>query len=172
MRKHLTALAAVAAPLVALTLGASPAHASSNYSQVIFQGSSGPDYCLDIPGNNAVVGQQLMAWPCDPNDDAQLWIYSQTDSTHFQLQSKSNPGLCANNWQGGAVSGNDIKLYYCNGDADGTWNWVGGSYNKPIQPKSAWHNCLNIWGGLASGNPAKLYQCGDYSNEDVVIAYA
>jgi hypothetical protein len=167
VRKRLTALAAVVAPLVALTLGVAPAHAT-DYVSVVFHGSV--DYCLDIPGNNAVVGEQLQGWQCN-NSDAQLWSIVRTDGTHFELQSKTNSGLCANDWQGGDGSGNDVKLYYCNGDADGTWNYVGGPYVHPIQPKSALNTCLNIWGGLGNGNPAKLFQCGDVPNEDVLLTY-
>ncbi|MEZ0089482.1 RICIN domain-containing protein [Streptacidiphilus sp. EB129] len=168
MRKRLAALAAAAAPLVALALGVAPAHANG-YVNAVFEGSS---YCLDIPSNNAVVGQQLQAWQCN-NSDAQAWSYISTDATHFELQSKTNPSLCANDWQGGDVSGNDIKLYNCNGDADGTWNWVGSlKWLEPIQPRSAVNTCLNIWGGLANGNPAKLYQCAGVNNEDLVFTNA
>lgn len=170
MRKRLAALAAVVAPLVALTVGAAPAHAA-DYVNVVFHGSDGPDHCLDIPSNHAVVGQQLQGYECN-NSDTQLWNYIKTDSYHFELQSKTSPALCANNWQGGDVTGNDIKLYYCNGDADGTWNWVGRAWLDPIQPRSALNNCLNIWGGLAAGHPAKLYPCAEVDNEDVIFPTA
>ncbi|WP_037599712.1 RICIN domain-containing protein [Streptacidiphilus rugosus] len=168
MRKRLVVLAAAAAPLVALTIGVAPAHADYSNIVVVFEGGA---YCLDIPGNNAVVGQHLQAWTCN-NSDAQIWNYIKTDSYHFELQSKTNPSLCANNWQGGDNTGNDIKLYYCNGNADGTWNWVGDPWLHPIQPRSALNTCLNIWGGLANGNPAKLYPCSQVDNEDIIIPQA
>ncbi|WP_042415295.1 RICIN domain-containing protein [Streptacidiphilus anmyonensis] len=168
MRKRLTVLAAAAAPLVALTLGTGPAHADTPVN-VVFEGGA---YCLDIPGNNAVVGQALMAWQCSNTDPAEQWNYITVDQTHFELQSVTNTNLCANDWQGGDVSGNDVKLYYCNGDADGVWNNVAPRSNvNPIQPKSALNNCLNIWGGLANGNPAKLYQCASVPNENVAMPY-
>ncbi|MEZ0064275.1 hypothetical protein ABIA32_000253 [Streptacidiphilus sp. MAP12-20] len=171
MRKRLAALAIAAAPIATLTLGAVPAHAASNQYNVavIFWNTALPgNYCLDIPGNNAVSGEQLQAWACN-DSAAQSWNVIYTDSYHFELQSRTNTNLCANNWQGGDNTGNDIKLYTCNGNADGTWNSVHAGSNMQIQPRSALNTCLNIWGGLGSGNPAKLYQCGDWSNEDVMI---
>ena len=170
MIRRFLALAAAAAPLAALTLGAAPAHAASNtYKMNIpFYGWSNRPLCLAIPNNHAVLGQQLWAEQCNGSDE-QMWNKVYTDSYHFELQSYTNPNLCANDWQGGDVSGNDIKLYYCNGDADGTWNMVNIGSGEQIQPRSALNNCLNIWGGLAPGNWARLYQCGNVENEDTII---
>ncbi|WP_042435129.1 RICIN domain-containing protein [Streptacidiphilus anmyonensis] len=170
MRKRLAALAAAAAPIAALTIGLAPAHADANQYDVavFFPGNGNGYYCLDIPGNNAVVGQQLTSWPCSSNDEAERWNQIYTDSYHFELQSVTNTKLCANDWQGGDVSGNDIKLFTCNGDADGTWNMLNDNGSWQLQPRSALNNCLNIWGGLGNGNPARLFQCGDFPNEDMV----
>ncbi|RAG84296.1 hypothetical protein DN069_17550 [Streptacidiphilus pinicola] len=174
MRKRLAALAAAAVPLVALTLGAAPAHAASNEYNINIWfplvGNNQPYQCLDIPGNNAASGQQLTSWQCGNTDQAERWNIIYTDSYHFEIQSVTNPNMCANDWQGGDVSGNDIKLYTCNGDNDGTWNTVNTIGGLQLQPRSAAANCLNIWGGLGNGNPAKLYQCADVPNEDVVIS--
>ncbi|MDJ0347101.1 RICIN domain-containing protein [Streptomyces sp. H10-C2] len=169
MRKRLVALAAVAAPLAALTLGVAPAHAATNWYGDVVEFSSGfSNYCLDIPNNQAFNGQHLQAWGCN-GTDAQKWNVIYTDSYHFELQSKSNTSLCATNWQGGDVVGNDIRLGSCTRDADSTWNSVHYGSHMQIQPKSALNTCLNIWGGLTTGNPAKLYNCGDVTNENVWI---
>ncbi|MGV4988653.1 RICIN domain-containing protein [Streptomyces sp. NRAIS4] len=169
------ALAATAASVLALGLGAAPASAQTpgtSYSNFHIFIGPGQKFCLDVPGGNAVTGAQVEAWGCN-GTPAQVWDGWYVDTTHYQLafhtRDANGNQLCLNHWEGGDVTGNHLRLYPCSkaGSPDDAFNTVFNGGNTQIQPKVASSNCLNIWGGLANGNPARLYQCADVDNENL-----
>ncbi|MEU4116442.1 ricin-type beta-trefoil lectin domain protein [Kitasatospora sp. NPDC028055] len=174
MRRFLAKFAAVAAaPLLAATLGTGTAHAdtSSVWGEVRFANG----YCLDVAGANFVSGATVQIWGCN-GTQAQQWSLYPADATHFLIQAATSNDhvhtLCANNWEGGDVTGNHMRLYPCTqGSANDTWfNWVHKGNGRQIQPKVASANCLNSWGGLYQGAQARLYPCLDSAEENVVSA--
>ncbi|WP_042387350.1 RICIN domain-containing protein [Streptacidiphilus melanogenes] len=165
MRKKLATAVLTGAALLATGLGANPASAlpSSATSPIAFNN----DLCMDVPNSNAVVGQQLQQWTCN-GTDAQMWTTTWVDATHFQVHSGLNYNLCMNNWEGGDNTGNHIALYNCETTPDGLFNYVSTGSGTQIQPKSAWHTCVNGWGGDAAGNQLRLFTCQDVDNEDLI----
>lgn len=175
MRKRVAALAAAAAPLLALTIGTAPAHAGTvvpafpTAYHVAIQFDNG--LCLDVPNADAHSGQYVRQWGCN-STNAQSWNLLKIDYTHFKVQSTVNTGLCLNNWEGGDQTGNHIVLYNCGvTDGDGQFNMIntgGGTWgHTEFQPKSAAANCVNMWGGDDWGNYARLFPCGDAPNENI-----
>ncbi|MDJ0347654.1 ricin-type beta-trefoil lectin domain protein [Streptomyces sp. H10-C2] len=167
MRKRIAALAAAAAPILALTVATTPAHADG-YTEIKFANN----LCLDVTGGNFSPGVQVQAWGCN-STDAQNWSIESADSTHFRIVASRSFGdkqaLCLNNWEGGDVTGNHLKLYECNlsSPSDSLFNktYYGGAVQ--LQPKVASANCLNTWGGLTQGAQIRLYRCGSMQEENV-----
>ncbi|MEZ0067554.1 hypothetical protein ABIA32_003567 [Streptacidiphilus sp. MAP12-20] len=118
MRKRLAKIAAIAAaPLLAATLGTGTAYAGSAWGPIQF--SNG--YCLDVSGGNFVVGATVQLWGCNGTPAQQWWLW-QEDSTHFQASQSNDPQgrvLCMNNWEGGDVTGNHMRLYPCSAGSVG-----------------------------------------------------
>ncbi|WP_230210980.1 RICIN domain-containing protein [Streptomyces kaniharaensis] len=171
MRKRIAKIAAVAAaPLLAATLGTGTAHAGSSGGEIRF--SNG--YCLDVSGGNFVSGATVQLWGCN-GTSAQQWWLAQTDSTHFQVQAarSNDPNgrlLCLNNWEGGDVTGNHMRLYPCSAGSAGDtqFNWVYKGNGKQMQPRVASANCVDAWGGLYQGAEARLYGCTDAAGENII----
>ncbi|MFD9723239.1 RICIN domain-containing protein [Streptomyces sp. NPDC059072] len=171
MRNRIAKIAAVAAaPLLAITLGAGTAHAGYGAGEIRF--NSG--YCLDVSGGNFVVGQKVQIWGCNGTSAQQWWLRTK-DATHFEIQASQTYDpqgrlLCVNNWEGGDVTGNHMRLYPCaSGSAGDTqFNFVYAGNGRQLQPRVASANCINSWGGLYQGAEARLYPCSHSVEEDLV----
>ncbi|MET9735914.1 ricin-type beta-trefoil lectin domain protein [Streptomyces sp. NPDC006458] len=165
MRKRAVAAVISGAALIATGLVASPASAATYYAPIQLRNG----LCFDVPGSNAYAGAQIQQYTCN-GTGAQKWAWYPVDSTHYEIRSYLNPGLCLNNWEGGDTVGNHIKLYNCDWfNPDRTFNFVYMGTGAQLQPKSAWQNCVNGWGGDASGNELRLYTCMDVNNEDLSL---
>ncbi|MET3988042.1 RICIN domain-containing protein [Streptomyces sp. PvR034] len=163
MRKGATATFISAAALIATGLVATPASAATYYEQIQLHNG----LCFDVPNSNASSGVQVQQWTCN-RTGAQKWAWYQVDSTHYEIRSYLNPGLCLNNWEGGDTSGNHIKLYACgSNNSDRVFNFVYKGNGAQLQPKSAWQNCVNGWGGNGVGNELRLFTCADVDNESI-----
>lgn len=154
--------ALLAAPALALAIGAAPAQAANRYDVPIIAADG---ECMEVVEGNAVSGAYVAQQDCR-EIASQRWNLLDVGSHYFQVQSAKNPSLCLNNWEGGDRKGNYIRLYACGTTDDRLFNFV---YDDgrwvTIQPKSAWHNCLNFWGGSAPGYYARLYDCNTDPNE-------
>ncbi|MER7756718.1 RICIN domain-containing protein [Kitasatospora sp. NPDC097643] len=174
IRRKIAAAAGTAALAGALSFTATPAQAAGNLYTIPAYGvaihfSNG--YCLDVPNADAYGQQIVQTWWCN-NTDAQRWNIIPVDSTHFQIQSVLEKGkYCLNNYEGGDVTGNYIRLYDCGTSPDRVFNFVYKGIGWQLQPKSASVNCVNMWGGDQRGNEARLYPCASVSNENVWWRY-
>jgi hypothetical protein len=173
MRKRIVALAASAASILALTLGAAPAHAAdtsiSYYTAITFDNG----LCLDVPNSNAYSGAYVQQWGCN-STQAQKWKIHYVDSSHFTIASTLDSNLCLNDWEGTASYGDHIRLYPCStSDTDSLFNlyyeggYPGGGPIWDLQPKRSSNLCVNMWGGDQVSNLARLYYCENASNENV-----
>ncbi|MEU6972201.1 ricin-type beta-trefoil lectin domain protein [Kitasatospora aureofaciens] len=170
-RKGIAKIAAVAAaPLLAATLGTGTAHADSGsvWGEIRFANG----YCLDVSGGNFVDGATVQLWGCN-GTNAQQWLLGPQSPGHFWVQAaESDNGhlLCLNNWEGGDVTGNHMRLHPCSKGSgnDQQFNWVYTGNGKQLQPKVASNNCVDAWGGLYQGAEARLYRCTDAAGENII----